>query len=143
MQTNSSPLHLLRYAHALLSGVCIFLVFLIVVNSFAFTFYRVDGHSMDPTLHDGQILGVNLLSNASNLKIGDVIIASYQGNLKTRFVKRVTAIGGDTVNHQGIDIVLKPDELYIIGDNQDHSTDSRTYGPIKSTQVIGKLIGNF
>lgn len=42
-----------------------------------------------------------------------------------------------TTNNE--DITLKSDELFVCGDNRGDSLDSRIFGPIKTSQVIGKL----
>lgn len=39
-----------------------------------------------------------------------------------------------------IDIVLGPDQLFVCGDNRPDSLDSRTFGPIKAKQIVGKLM---
>lgn len=39
-----------------------------------------------------------------------------------------------------IDITLKDNELYVCGDNRPNSLDSRTFGPINTDQVVGKLV---
>ncbi|MEP6754230.1 MAG: signal peptidase I [Chthonomonadales bacterium] len=35
-------------------------------------------------------------------------------------------------------LTLKPDELFMMGDNRNHSNDSRFWGPLKRDRVIGK-----
>ncbi len=39
-----------------------------------------------------------------------------------------------------IDVTLDEDELFVCGDNRPDSLDSRSFGPIKADQVVGKLI---
>jgi len=39
-----------------------------------------------------------------------------------------------------IDVTLGDDELYVNGDNRPDSLDSRSFGPITTDQVVGKLI---
>lgn len=39
-----------------------------------------------------------------------------------------------------IDITLNDNELYVCGDNRPNSLDSRTFGPINTDQVVGKLV---
>lgn len=38
-----------------------------------------------------------------------------------------------------IDVRLGPDQLFVCGDNRSNSLDSRIFGPIKTSQIIGKL----
>lgn len=39
-----------------------------------------------------------------------------------------------------VDTTLGPSQLFVCGDNQGNSTDSRVFGPINADQVIGKLV---
>jgi signal peptidase I len=41
---------------------------------------------------------------------------------------------------QTLDRTLGPDEIFVCGDNRTNSLDSRIFGPIKTDQVIGKLL---
>lgn len=38
-----------------------------------------------------------------------------------------------------IDVTLKSDQLFVCGDNRPESLDSRSFGPIRMDQVVGKL----
>ena len=90
---------------ALVSAVLI----VIVIQSFLFRIIRVDGHSMDDTLADGERLFVTVADvRFGDVDRGDVVICHYPnrwhdwfnlGILKTReyFVKRVVAVPGDTI----------------------------------------------
>ena len=39
-----------------------------------------------------------------------------------------------------VDVQLQPDELFVCGDNRPNSEDSRYFGPIKTNQVVAKLV---
>lgn len=39
-----------------------------------------------------------------------------------------------------VDITLGLDELYVMGDNRDASLDSRVFGPLKRSLVVGKVL---
>jgi signal peptidase I len=56
----------------------------------------VSGHSMDPTLHTGQWLAVDQsYYRGQNPQVGDVVLFHGQHGV---YVKRVYAVGGQTVN---------------------------------------------
>jgi signal peptidase I len=132
----------LRYVHATLgSGLLLFLL-LLLVNAYAFTPFTVHGTSMFPTLHDGQILPVSLLSyQVATPQKWDVVIVAYAGDEGVHFVKRIVGIPGEQVPYQGQTITLGPDQYFVAGDNRPHSTDSRVYGPITRSQLVGKVLG--
>lgn len=83
------------------------------------------------------------------------------------FIKRVLALPGETVevrdNHimvngvaieesyipadfptmagkytQNGPVVMGPDEYFVVGDNRPYSADSRTWGPVKKTGIVGR-----
>ena len=41
---------------------------------------------------------------------------------------------------QDLDVTLAKDQLFVCGDNRTNSLDSRFFGPISTSQVIGKLV---
>lgn len=46
----------------------------------------------------------------------------------------------DEFEYFNSDLTLKQGELFVVGDNRQESVDSRTYGPIKTTQVLGRVL---
>ena len=92
----------------------------LVIRSFVFELVRVDGHSMDNTLADGEIMLVTKFDysstwfsfpwqsdaekeNAARWTFGgdpqrfDIVICRYPGRGDTNFVKRVVGLPGDVV----------------------------------------------
>lgn len=64
----------------------------------------VPTNSMKPTLEAGSlILGVRI---KGSFEVGDVVIFCHGGNL---FVKRIAAVGGNVVMHNGINMSVPPD----------------------------------
>lgn len=136
----SKLLRFLRYAKVLVGGSFVVLILLIIFTTFVFTVIRVQGKSMEPTYHNNQLLAVNLLVRTNDLKVGDAIIVRYSGNRNTQFIKRIKHGPGEVIIYQNKQRLLAEDEYFIQGDNIEHSTDSRTYGPIKRNQIVGKVI---
>jgi signal peptidase I len=135
----------------------IFLGIRMVVQNF-----RIEGRSMEPTLHDGQFLLVNKLAyrGFGEPQRGDVVVFEAWQQEKD-FIKRVVGLPGDEiaihdqlvyVNGSPLDepyldqdtvdtigsITLGDGQYYVLGDNRGNSSDSRTYGPLPSEQIIGK-----
>ena len=56
------------------------------------------------------------------------------------YLKRVTALPGETVQCWDMPYQLSDSEYYVLGDNAAASTDSRTFGPISRDCIIGIVI---
>lgn len=95
------------------------LVIAFVVRSFIFEPVRVDGDSMYPTLHHGEIMyvsktaygtsffGIPFTDIGFDFTVGgdperfDVVVCRYPNRGKTNFVKRVVGLPGDTIEIKG------------------------------------------
>lgn len=111
----------------LVAIICIVLVFCIIP---LFPPIQVCGDSMYPTYLDGEIIFGTKLYLKSKLKKGDVIL--YRSPNENRIViKRIDHIfkneKGDTT-------------FYCLGDNSEHSYDSRNYGYVSSKKLVCKVI---
>ncbi|MDB5185966.1 MAG: signal peptidase [Candidatus Saccharibacteria bacterium] len=81
----------------------------------------VHGHSMLPVLPpDTYVWGIRWFPN---LRINDVVIFEHNGREK---IKRISDIQGD--------------QIYVLGDHPDESTDSRHFGWIPKGCVIARII---
>ena len=73
-------------------------VIVVIIQSFLFRIIRVDGHSMDTTLADGERLFVTVADiRFGKVERNSVVICHYPNRGWTYFVKRCVAIPGDTV----------------------------------------------
>lgn len=86
-----------------------------------FVIRRVAGDSMLPTFRPGRI--VIGIGRFKVLRASDVVIVWHGGLEK---IKRVAQINGD--------------QLYLLGDNQKQSTDSRAFGWLHISAVQAKII---
>jgi signal peptidase I len=129
---------------------------------YGFRMARVQGHSMEPTFHPGRWLLVRRLNWPSPpLRVGEVIVFKKDGE---ELVKRIVALPGerppydseealalaqsmarDEVPHflekaRGLAAPVPPGQLYVVGDNLPVSDDSRAFGPIPQSTVLGRVL---
>jgi signal peptidase I len=127
--------------------------------------YQVDGTSMVPTLQNYQYVLVDKVTyDFSTPARGDIIVFEYPLDTTKNYIKRIVGIPGDHVyiddngqvsvngvaikepyvndldnSRYGIrDVVLGPNEYYVLGDNRGGSSDSREWGVVKRNLIIGR-----
>ncbi len=96
----------LRAAAEWILSFAVAFVAVVLVKTYIFAPYIVEGASMDPTLHDGERLMVNkAVYLVDQPERGDIVI--IKDDVEGRhYVKRVVALPGDKVE-------VKDDELYV------------------------------
>ena len=142
----------------------------VVIFTFGIRLIGVEGHSMVPTLQEGDRLLVANPMFYDDFKYGDIVVLTKESFLTEPIVKRVIAVGGQTVD---IDFdsgsvyvdgkLLKEDyineltfttdgtkfpvtvpegSIFVMGDNRNHSNDSRDVrlGTVDTRHVIGKAM---
>lgn len=133
------------------TGVILLLFFLI-----EFRLVVVHGESMLPTYRDGQTVLVNQLSIfGRRWKRGDVVLVRAN---KEVLIKRIYRLPGETltkvesVKFQGVKEFFEPTKdknapfkvpvgyVVVLGDNASVSDDSRAFGPVKLSDVLGAVI---
>ena len=139
-----------------ISSYLIIIVVVLLIKSFIFTLVRVNGSSMDKTLHEGNIMILNLLDHSFERE--DIIVAnkSVEGSL---IIKRIIGLPNEKIfckdgiiyindvkyddpyaNGETADfdeITLKEDEYFLLGDNRVVSLDSRYFGPVPKKAIMG------
>lgn len=136
----------------------VIVVVVVLIRTFIITPVRVDGDSMKNTLKNGDILLLYKLGSINRLDI--IVLDEEKDNEK--IIKRVIGLPGETVaikkgkiyvNDKVIDdeyaygetsdydkVTLEDDEYFILGDNRLISKDSRYFGPIKKSEIKGKIV---
>ena len=156
-------------------NICLFIIALVLFSIISiceawlkiFTVNQVDGHSMDNTMHDGQVIVE--YNKKTKYKRGDIVTANvkmYDNEKNIYICKRVIGIPGDEIEIKDnilyingkkqnepyikeemvtfdLKVKLNDDEYFLMGDNRNHSLDSRTQGPIKESQIKSKIIYRF
>jgi len=124
---------------------------------------RVDGSSMEPSLHDGELVVVNRLAYRwSDLTRGDIIVFNFPFDPDRRFIKRLIGLPGDRIMVQDGRLYINnvpveepyiaappvyrgtwtvgPDEVFVLGDNRNNSSDSQNWGMLPINEIIGKAV---
>ena len=138
-------------------------VLIYVAVNFATGRFRIEGSSMEPSMHANQYVLVDKISYMlGDPKRGDVIVFNYPQATERDFIKRVIGLPGETVRVQGGVVyvnnvpleepyiaapptyentwTLGPDEYFVLGDNRNSSSDSHAWGPLARHYFIGRAI---
>jgi signal peptidase I len=129
--------------------------------------FIVDGPSMEPTFRTGQYLIVSRVNYLfGSPERGDIIVFHYPNDPDEDYIKRVIGLPGDLVeirdrqvyiNGERLDEPyinepcdagrcrdsrwqLDDDEYFVMGDNRNHSSDSRAFGPVNIRFIVGEAL---
>jgi signal peptidase I len=141
----------------------------ILVRTFVFETYYIPSASMEPTLLIGDRIIVNKLAvDFGTIHTGDIIVfkappAENCGTKVDDLVKRVIGVPGDHLTSKGNTIYIngkplkitwshyeplgtpighvtvKPNNYFVMGDNYPDSCDSRFWGTVPRSDIIGKV----
>lgn len=148
-------------------SICVIIAFGLsaAFNHYIGTHTIVEGGSMEGTLHDADSLYVDKISyQFGKPKRFDIIV--FQQDKDNYYIKRIIGLPGETVEikdgtiyingnvlneNYGLEnmddmkntfdaVTVGKNEYYVLGDNRNHSTDSRSedVGLVKKSQIIGK-----
>lgn len=114
--------------------------FMVIILRFVFLFGYVPTESMEPTLEKGSyVLGFRIYGE---LEVGDIVIFRHAGKL---LVKRIVAVGGGQIEHNGTSLTVPEGCYYVLGDNAECSWDSRHWEEpfVEEDEIVAKTIQGF
>lgn len=124
--------------------------------------YAISSNSMEPTLVPGDRILVNRYAYQYSAPTrGDIVVFAYPMDTSRTFVKRVIAVEGETVELKGNQVyvngalvqepylkqgdyppfeleTIPAENLFVLGDNRRESGDSREWGVLPKSYIIGK-----
>ena len=145
----------------ILQTAVISLAIFLFVYIFLIQPHRVKGDSMLPNFYDGELLLTEKVSyRFDKPERGDVVVFEAPFPKKVDFIKRTIGLPGDSVkiedgkiminsenlreNYEtqstggNINVKLGQDQYFVLGDNRNSSSDSRSFGPIGQKSIKGR-----
>lgn len=146
------------------------LIIVVPVRMFIAQPFIVSGASMENTFHTGEYLIVDQITyHLEEPERGDVVIFRYPKDPAKFFIKRVIGLPGDTVDISGNTVTISNEskgysqvldepyiksmakntqltetlgarEYFVMGDNRDQSSDSRTWGVLQREEIVGRAL---
>jgi len=139
-------------------------VLIILINKFWVSLFITDGASMEPNIHDKELVLLNVSKySKAEPKRGDVVVVRYPGDPDNRkYVKRVIGLPGEKleiknglvyINNKLLEeyyialdvstepdknVQLEPNKYYLMGDNRPFSNDSRYFGSVEKRFIVGQ-----
>jgi signal peptidase I len=150
--------------HVWLRDIIISVIASALIITFLYQPVRVEGTSMQPELRDQDRLFIDkFFFRFEKINRGDVVVFHYPRDPEKSYIKRVIGLPGDSVsirqgrvyiNDQAIDesyvprryrdtrsmgeMIVPPDEYFVMGDHRSISSDSRDFGPVDRDLIYGK-----
>jgi signal peptidase I len=150
-------------AREIVETLALTLVIFLVIH-FTIQNYQVEGTSMESSLHNSQYVLVNKQAYLFQPPArGDVIVFVFPQDTTKDLIKRVIGLPGDTIvttsstvqvdgvvlqepyvkvpfNLEGRQWVVPPNDYFVMGDNRQFSDDSRDWGFVPKSYIIGKAV---
>ena len=135
----------------------IVLILVLAIKKFVVSPIKVNGESMMTTLHDGDIMILNIIGyRFDDIKRFDIVVVDDGDEY---LIKRVIGLPGEEIEYKDEQLyvngkVIKDsygngttndfkttvpkNSYYVMGDNREHSLDSRFFDAFPKKKIIGK-----
>jgi signal peptidase I len=143
-------------------------VLMFLVIRFAVQNFNIEGHSMEPNLHDQELILVDKWTYLFRPPArGDVIVFIAPPQPSQDYIKRVIGVPGDVITIQNTTVivdgvtlketyvdpknqgatfedrhisnmVVPPNDYFVLGDNRANSSDSRVWGFVPKQNIVGR-----
>ncbi len=124
---------------------------------------RFEGSSMRPTINNGDRLLIE--GDPGEIRRGDIVVHIYPKDQTKKYIKRIIGLPGETIEFRGGRVMISGeyleepyidpelsrnvydrapekiglDEYYVLGDNRDNSSDSRSWGTVPRAMIVGRV----
>ncbi|MDZ4670989.1 MAG: signal peptidase I [Phototrophicales bacterium] len=129
--------------------------------------FVVRGSSMEPTFRDDQLLLISRMNYLlADPQRGDIVVFHYPNAPTEDYIKRVIGLPGETVEIRDREVYvngvqlnepyinepcnqyscqdkifeLGSDEYFVMGDNRNRSSDSRSFNGVKRQFIVGEVV---
>ena len=133
------------------------IILVLLVKKFVVSPIKVNGTSMMTTLHDGDIMILNIIGyKFEKIKRFDIVVVD-EGN--EYLIKRIIGLPGEEVEYkdnklyingkkvkenygsqetEDFKVKVENNSYFVLGDNRTNSLDSRHFGSFSKNKIIGK-----
>ncbi|HLI69056.1 MAG TPA: signal peptidase I [Ktedonobacteraceae bacterium] len=156
-----------RLAREITETVILTILMFLIIRS-AVQNFNIDGTSMEPNLHNTELILVDKWSYLFHPpKRGDIIVFKAPPDPTEDYIKRVIGLPGDTITIKGTTVIVDgvtlhetyvaaqnqgvppgartitnlrvpPNDYFVLGDNRAISSDSRIWGFVPRANIIGR-----
>jgi len=143
----------------------LFIIILLLIYYLVIQVFIVKGVSMEPNFIDGELIVIDRLTYYFRKPSrGDDIVFIFPGTANQKYIKRIIGLPGekivikdgivfidgkklredylpDNFKTMGeVEVLLRNNQYFVLGDNRDLSNDSRIWGPLAGENIIGRAV---
>lgn len=164
------PISFIRWLAELLGMVALAFVLAAAIRTFVVQPYVIPSGSMIPTIElQDRVIANKFIYRFTEPQRGDIVVLDDPTGSVDTLIKRVIAVGGETVDLVGGEVVVDgvvldepythglPSEpmiqempytvpeghVWLMGDNRTNSADSRVFGSVPLSEIKGRAIIRF